>query len=372
MLLLLKFRRYKLYIFSFLAILTIVIHNFIPAYNKTGEQLLLNNSFSKGDKHWTVKGNEKGQITITPNLVKLQLTNPKHSTQLLQTLDNTKLTQHVILQATVKSEDLVSGQFDWNKGRVLLVQYLNKKAVWNTKHSLISVEQTTEWQYISGTFEIHDWSQKASIIAEMNRSTGKFFCKDLELYNAKPNSVYTIFKYCLLMLWLLFVIFLLYPYILSNTSSKKILPLLIILAALSIIVGVTLPSNIKNNAKEKIESQVNQYKKTIAFQTTTQVKEVKNSFNLKASKIDITKLGHFGLFALLTAALCWQNQQSTHLEKLGMYLDLLLLASTTELSQFFIEDRSPLFTDIGIDMTGCLFGLFIYEALTIGKSHTSV
>jgi len=70
-------------------------------------------------------------------------------------------------------------------------------------------------------------------------------------------------------------------------------------------------------------------------------------------KVDITKVAHFVLFALLAFLL---RLTSPARPVRMLMLDLFMLACATELSQFFINDRSPLFTDVMIDMAGGVMG----------------
>lgn len=350
----------KYTLFLILSCATLFVHQFVPAYHPIGPQLLTNDTFSYGNKGWTLHESEYNKIHIKPGVVTLKSVTSDKTISLSQTVDNKKLHERVLFKATVKSRYIEKGKNSWNKGRILLVQYLNKDIVWNINHTFISIDQTTEWQTVSKVFKIHEWSNATSVNIQMSKSTGSFFCKDLALYNAVPSPIYTILRYCSLALWVLFIGFLLRPYFLNNSSSRKLIPLLTTITVVSIMVGVTLPSSIKSAAKAKIDSQVSQYKNTISNHAANQIGTFKNNFKLKTPKIDITKIAHFGLFAILTFFLCWQNRPSGYIETINILLDILLLACATELSQFYIEGRSPLFSDIGIDMTGCLFGLFLY------------
>lgn len=360
----------KFTLFLLLSCATLFVHQFVPAFHPIGPQLLTNNTFSYGNKGWTLHESAYNKINIKPGVVTLKAVTPDKTISLSQTVDNKKLHQKILLQATVKSKYIEKGKNSWNKARVLLVQYLNKEIVWNVNHSLIAIDQTTEWQTVSKVFKIHEWSDTTSIRIEMSKSTGKFFCKDLALYNAVPNLTNTILRYCSLVLWVLFIGFLLRPYFLNNSSSRKLIPLLTTITVVSIMVGVTLPSNIKSDAKAKIESQVSQYKNTISTQTANQIGAFKKASNLKIPTIDVTKIGHFGLFAILTFFLCWQSRPSTYLENINILLDILLLACATELSQFFIEGRSPLFTDVGIDMAGCITAALCWKVVSFRNGDT--
>jgi VanZ family protein len=42
-----------------------------------------------------------------------------------------------------------------------------------------------------------------------------------------------------------------------------------------------------------------------------------------------------------------------------LLLDIFMLACATELNQFFVENRSPLFTDVLIDMAGAGTGVLL-------------
>lgn len=82
---------------------------------------------------------------------------------------------------------------------------------------------------------------------------------------------------------------------------------------------------------------------------------------------DITKIAHFSLFALL--ALVLLLKQKTPL--LQLFCKLLLLASASEMIQLYADERTPLFTDVLIDMAGVgiVFLSFKYREWRKGRAR---
>lgn len=367
--------KYALFIFT--VILSFIIHFSVDRFIPVSEQLLVNNTFSHGSRGWETKHNSsESQIQFQPNHLILS-TYTQTSIQTNQTILPDNTSPYYLLKADVKTDNITQGPLSWNMGRILLVQYKGEKPQWSIKHSLVALDKTNTWITYSNVFSIDPETTKIQVVAQIRSATGKLHCKNIELYRVLPNPTFHKLKTLVYCIWGGLFIFILLPYFKAAHIYPKIS---IIILTLTLLFGVTMNANLKEELKTDIEhnapdvfKQIDTYSadQPVPLQKTTESvhqngqfpqSDVQNKPNSSFTfKIDITKLAHFLLFMGLGTVLIWNKplfiQQTL--------LDLLLIACGTETLQLFIEGRSALLSDVGIDfmggLTGVIIGLFLLK-----------
>ena len=244
------------------------------------------------------------------------------------------------LSADMKCENIVPGEKSWNRARLLLVQQTGQKARWDLPHTVVSFTGTGEWGSYYKFFTIDPETKKIRVTAQLSRCTGSFWLENIHLFPVTQTKAFTWVKTSVLTLWCIFSIFLLGSCFL-NGKKKVALRVMLILAFITIIIGTTMPADIKAQVSNGVQSQIH------------------------AIPWDLSKVGHFCFFALFGIVLSLLlNLESV----IPVMVNILLLAGGTEIAQLFIDGRSPLLLDFFIDAAGGLSGVILIKLSGMKKS----
>jgi VanZ family protein len=339
----------KTIIFFLLSLATLGCVTFIPQYSESDQQILSNANFSSGLEHWQLRKKGADTVIVRDEELAMHSSDAKTSVSLYQTIPNRFSGKKLRVKALLRTNDVVSGIKPHYRARLLLVQYFGDKAAYTLPHQVIALEGTNDWQEVSEVFTISADCTEFRIVVQMSHCSGDFFLKDLSLYQVTAPPLYTWIKWLFRGAWVLFSFFLFTPY-LKNQQLEVSKSLLLITVA-AIFIGTTMPAEVKFNLKERIDNQLTTQmnKMGTAHPATPDTRTQTWWQQLSGEKTDITKVAHFTLFAFLVILLRRNNPS----KPAGLLLvDILMLAFATELSQFFIEHRSPLITDVLIDMAG--------------------
>ncbi len=346
----------KALLFSLLTLATFCTTAFIEQYQNTGPQILTNADFASDLSKWEFHKGYNDTITVKDGVVSLQSEDPASSVSLYRIIPNTFSGKTLQLRGLLHSKDIVAGEKPYNKARLLLVQYRHERANWKRPHTVIALEGTNDWQDVKAGFTISEDCSEFRIIIQMSRCRGEFFLKDLSLHQIEETILYGWIKWLIRGAWIFFICFLFLSYLKSDRIIVSKLPVLITVAA--ILIGTAMPATVKNNIKRAIDYELTPKTKTIH----THIVLAKDNLSQLAwlqtaiKQIDITKIAHFALFALLVLILRYNNPT---LSRRRLLFDIFLLACATELNQFFVENRSPLITDVIIDMAGAGTGVLL-------------
>ncbi len=367
--------KYYLPLFALLVSLSFLVHHLVPPYLPVGEQLLANTTFSQDGQAWEKRYKPStGGITIQPNQVTLSTYSQPTSLQLFQTIDAKLLNKYVLFQASAKGLNIIPGKHSWNKGRILLVQYVNQKPVYSEPHHLTALEGSTGWEKYTRLFTLDLKTEYISINLQLSHATGKLQCKYLTLYNAVPNPLYAKLRILIMGVWGLFCLALFSHYL---QHTRFLTRLALLFTILTLLFGVTMSATLKNDLKNQINHEIEH----TAQNAQQQLQHMQNWMYRKAetasqasrnassaadkqapptnneSSFHITKLAHLLLFMVLGMLLQRTGSKPTR----QIVLDLLLLACITETLQLFIPGRSALWVDVGIDLSGGLTGIFFFQ-----------
>ena len=315
---------------------------------------------------WQSRG--QGSIKTVDGVTVLHLTSPDTRTgaRMYQTLSEPLAGKRIQLQAQVQARGVQAGAKPWNKARLLLVQYREGKPRYDVGHVAAALDGSTDWQTVDKVFTIAPDTDECRVVAQLSRSSGEFTVKGLSLYEVRETVFYGWAKLFVRGAWIVFVVCLFLPYLRKKNLLLEQLPVLLTVGA--ILIGTSLPAPIKNDWKQRAETTL---AKVFAgdegggYTVAPKVKDNQRQKSIKkrpmpaekktgVERLDLTKAAHFMLFGLL--ALLLKMTSPSRPTRLLLF-DLFMLACATELSQFFIDDRSPLISDIIIDMAGGLTGL---------------
>ena len=298
--------------------------------------------------HWQPHSSFPDEIVASNNQLILRSRDAGTSILVLQKIQTGLNGKKLRLRAILASKDVIAGEKSWHKARLLLVQYIDKKAQWTLKHTLAALEGTQDWQSYDKIFSPPPEYSEIHVIAQTNRCSGEFLIKDLTLYEVEETSLYILIKWPIKAAWILFI-FVLWGSGLKRDGST-LLKIILALTVVGIVIGTNTPGQYKNELKESITQEVDTYTAPVKKSAKVAVDTTQDKF----SRIDITKIGHFGLFSLLALLLVFKNPfRPARL----ILLELLMFACATELMQFYVDGRSPLVTDVLIDMGGSVIGV---------------
>ncbi len=350
----------KVLIFLVLVLCTVLAYSIVDKYIETGEQLLVNSDFAYGSEGWHVRGVKTAFVGVDSGVAQITLQKPELSVQLSQKVDPSLLGDKVVLRGTVKAVGIVGGVKAWQKGRVILVQYVEGKPIYSSPHVLVALEGTHDWAEYSQIIPVLSNATEVRVGMQLSHCTGELEVKELSLYRVLVNPVYRVVQWLVFGLWALFMICVFLPGIVGSFEGWKC-SAFVVLVIVAILLGTTAPASIRNEAKSEVLNYAKISADKIIEYGGTAVAELKVPEWLS---VDITKVGHFLLFGLLGGVLYFRQGGRTLSD---IFVDIGILACGSELMQLFIEGRSALVGDVVIDFAGA--GCAIILATNCTNEH---
>jgi VanZ like family len=324
-----KLNLFKLtFFFAMLAVITLFCHTFVERYERIGPDMLTNNWHSSLSKGAVAK--------IANNELYLFSKDNSSSVQIKQEILNFEPGNILMLSADIKYSNVVPGEKPWNQARLLLIQYDKKNGHIISPHAAAGFDGTGKWDRYSKAYITGKDTNRIQITAVLSQCTGSFQLKKIHLYPVSQNKVYSWIQRIVLFCWAMFAVFLLRACFYNG--SMIIFKILLAISFIAIIAGTTMPQEMRTHVSQEVR---------------VQLQETSDVFQNGFAK-DISKLGHFGFFALFGFLLCLLMGKNS----IGQVMYILLLsAAGSELAQFFIDGRPPLVIDFFIDIAGGGSGL---------------
>ncbi len=334
----------KIILFALLAVITISCHTFIERHEKKGPEMLTDN--------WSMRVSKSNRSEIKENWLYMSSSDQNQSVNIQQDISSFDQGSILKLSADMKCENIRPGEKPWNKARLLLVQHDGLKDRWDFPHLVASFTETREWDHYSQFFTIGSETKKIRVTAQLSRCSGSFQLRNIRLYPVSQTQIYTWVTRGILTLWGAFSLFLLGS---CFFNGKKMIALqaVLVIAFIAILIGTTMPSDMKIQVSKGIKSQIH---------ATSDVFE-------NAIPWDLSKVGHFCFFALFGFILSLLMSREP---VILVMINILLLAGGTEIAQFFIEGRSPLFWDFIIDASGGLSGILLAKLFNTKRTETKL
>jgi hypothetical protein len=346
----------KVLVFLILCLCTLLASGGVEKHIETGGQLLVNQGFANGLEGWQVSGAKSATVEVDSAAVQIHLHEQGAVVALSQQVDPAALGDTVVLKGSVKAVGIAEGTKGWEKGRVVLVQYVEGKPIYSAPHVLIALDGTNNWADYSLLIPILANVSEVVVSLQLLHCTGELHVKNLMLYQVRVNPVYRVVQWVVFGSWGLFLACVFVPSVIANYGIRT-WAAFVVLVILLIIIGTTFPASLKNGVKAEIIDHAKIYTNQIAEYSgpgvAALIAELKTYEWLR---VDITKVGHFLLFGFLGCFLCFgQGSRSV----LPIFVDIGMLACGTELMQLFINGRSALLGDVLIDLAGAGFAVVV-------------
>ncbi len=303
-------------------------------FEKVGDQLLGNNGFSRGLQGWAVNISEEDNVTLDQGRLALHSSDARKHQQVTQSLEGPFPSERLFFQATIKTKDIIAGIEPWNKGRIVVVQYIDDMPQYAIPHGFVSLDGTNSKKQYRRIFSIAPSTTKVKVAVQLSRCTGSLEVGEITLYGVMETVVYDWLRKILFCGWGLFLLLFLFSFMRgSGYLSFKIFLIVVVVA---IIAGTSISAKNKKYGSDKVMEVVHNVEKMV-------------DFTLIPECVEITKVAHFCLFGFLALGMIVM-QPNAGLNR--VVWGVLMMAIGSEFIQYFVDGRTPLIMDVGIDMAG--------------------
>lgn len=321
--------KYKIILFIVLAVLAILCHTYVVRYENTGPEMLTNN--------WRINASIGTRGEAQENRLFLFSSAPDKSVNIHQDILPFEAGTILRLSADMRCETVMAGEKSWNRARLLLVQNDEKTDRWDFPHGVATIDGTKDWESYRAEFTVQPETRHLRVLAQLSRCSGTFSLKNIHLYPVIQTQAYGWVQKGILLLWGMFGVFLLGSCFLISKNAA-VLRVLLAISLIIIVIGTSMPSEIRNQVSQEINEQL----------------EENSAVMEHVLPENIPKIGHFVFFALFGTLLAFMLQQASFFVVL---VHILMVAGATELAQFFIDGRTPLYADFFIDAAGGFLGM---------------
>lgn len=338
----------RLILLAVLAIITVGFFTFFERYEPIGRELLLDPGFGEGLTYWTQSG--RGVVRLVDGAVVLQADAPSADVAIRQTLFNAHRYRLLRLAGELRATNIRSGERFFHKGRLALVMLDENRRMLPGPHVAVDLVGTRPWTEYQKVFKVPGAAQEVQVRVSLIGATGELAIRRLSLTEVRERDAYLLLRNVGMVAWTAVLIGLALPFL---PRLRWDLPhLLICLLVAGIFIGTLMPVDFKIGMENEVDAAL---KHLLAEEEGVWQA---GSEALASGFVD--KLGHVLFFALLAFAVRWGYP---HRPRLHLFLGLLILASISEVLQFFVEGRLPRVTDFLLDGAGLLIGLGAYELM---------
>lgn len=337
---------------AFTALLAVTVDK----YQVTSGELLSNRAFELGLKDWKIAGTPT-VLTVRDGALFIELREPGRSVEIEQPIANMTGPGFVLLEGEIKSAEVVPGAKPWHRARLDFSRYGADGKWLSLPHNVVTLEGSTDWQHYQEVFRLVDGVGRSTVAIQVLSATGKLWVRNLSLHRVVPASSYKAARAFLFLMWATIIILLFGPRV--RGGERKLLGLVTALAVILIVIGTMLPASFKTSWQGEI--------KELVFAGGSNLDANHSGGNGGADNehtehiylvgsIEIGKVGHFVFFGLLGFLVLVRRREGAILPELA---EIAVLATATELMQFFVEGRTPLVADFFTDMAGVSTGVLI-------------
>lgn len=318
--------------FILLAVVTLLAHFHIERFQSTGAELLTTS--------WSTRASAKSQIDISKDFIRISSNDPKMVTSAFQYLQHVPHGQLVIFSAEIKSHNVIKGTHPWNTARVAITQKIDGIRDQYLPLAIQSLIGTNEWKTYQEHFYIPPDAKTVRFSVEMHHATGSFEIRNWRLYPAIQLTPYSWSRDIILYTWGGFFMVLIGSCFYTQ-RKKLLLHFLLISFFAAIIIGVSLPGDIKTFIFENIDIQIDNANPLFS--------------PISVLPWDLSKVGHFVFFLGFGLVLRLTASDTSTWKVLTI---IVMMACGTELIQIYIDRRTPLLSDVLIDTMGGTLGVF--------------
>jgi len=326
---------------------TIGFFGLYPRFELSGPELLIDPAFREGFAHWQRSG--RGHAQVKDGVVSLRVGEAGAGAAVRQNISDPRRYQWLSLAGELRAVAIRRGEQFWHNGRLVLVSFNADRRMISGPHVVAELEGTRSWQRFAAVFKVpgNVHSMRADI--QLIGATGTLFARNLSLRAAHERADYPLYRAIGLTIWALGLAWLSWPLLARLRFDWA--HGTVCLALAGIFVGVLLPLEPKQSLDTAMTGLAN---------GVLQVLHEKIGCEQCSPWVSSSRPGHVVFFALLGFAVSWAFRQASYWQLLP---GLLLLASASEVLQFFVDGRLPLVNDFLDDAVGLLIGMGVFLLL---------
>lgn len=322
-------------LFIVLAIATSFLHERIAQYEPIGPDLLTGK--------WNIQASEGGLVEITENGLILHSSVAHMDVSAYQFVSLPQPGTILKLSAEARSADVLLGQKPWHLAKLMLVQNNGKKDDWDLPHTTVAFSGSHAWANHHNVFTIAPETQQIRVVAQLNQASGFFQLKNIRLHPVSESPAFPVIRNIMLVAWGAFFLLLMGSCFLMR-EANVVARLLLIPTALSIIIGTTMPGDIKQEVSDEVITQISAESEQLIAHIPW----------------DLSKVWHFGFFFFFGIMLGFVMTRKTFLQMIAVAL---MVSGGTEFAQFYIDGRTPLIADFFLDASGSILGLILVRLI---------
>ncbi|MDO8282090.1 MAG: VanZ family protein [Thermodesulfovibrionia bacterium] len=348
----------KSVLFLILAFLTVFIADYIGLYEEVGPELLANNDFKEGFAHWKRTGPDDLIVLEDPPAAKLYSKTPQNNISFFQGIDEPGRFRLLKLSGDLKTEAVSAGSREWYRAGLVLAHFDAKREWISAPHVVVALTGDNPWKRYEMLFKIKPEAEQVRVIAQLIKVTGSMWVKNLSLREAVEKPIYKYWQF-IYVLWFIFLAWLLPPLVID--CNGMILKAVVFFTVTVILFGALTPGTSKLQFQEDAAGTI----KKITGQERPNI-EIKDKIAVQ-EKLKITKRwiladksGHFILFSILALSLAAGFSMDRYMM---LIIVVAMFAGTTEVMQFFVDDRTPQIYDWLIDLSGAVSGFLLFAAV---------
>lgn len=335
-----------------LCLTTILFFQFYPRYKVNGPELLADPTFQDNLQHWSPSG--PGVSVLAPGLgvALLRSTDPSRNIRLSQDILPAQAYPLLQLACDIKTTDVARDanrrhNENYYAARVLLTAYgQDDKPIYDLPHGLALLLGSNDWQHHEGVFFVHPGTARLSVVAQLLQVSGAMWVKNLSLRPVAEAAAFGKFHTVAILLWVAVAAWIVLPLARSLRNHGQWRAILAL--GLVITVGVLMPEGLKEQLTHarwpSLTNTIFPAPDPVSFR-----------FSPLLVALDLSKAGHFVLFAMLAAVALFRRPYP--ISRLGMAGYLLLFALATEVAQLLVAGRSAQLGDLLIDAAGMITGV---------------
>ncbi|MBX3617147.1 VanZ family protein [Nitrosomonas sp.] len=322
-------------LFIFLALTTLVLHTQIDQYEPIGTDIL--------DGDWKYRPARSNHVEISGNTLTLYSDDANTGISVQHDLFPVKPGTLILVSAEVKCINVVPGKNTWSLARILFAQNDGKSDQWQLPHTVVKLTGDHDWKTYQTAFLIDEDTQSIKLYAQISQSTGLLKIRNIRVFPVLENEIYPTVKKIILTAWGGFFL-LLAGSLLFAHQKNIVLRVTLLVPLISILAGTTVPSDIKISLLDEVKTQIHAESDTF--------KEM--------IPWDLDKVGHVFFFFLLGLIIRVTMADGSIFQIIAV---VLMLAAGTEITQLYIEGRTPLPSDFYIDIAGAAAGIVLASLL---------
>lgn len=348
----------KIFFFLVLACITAGTALFLKRYQDKGPELLANNAFGDALQGWQVSGNQDGVQLLAGGVLRLTGLGAGQSMELSQSLAAPPPGTLLRFRGDLHIEKIVNGKKSWHTDCLILASFDQDGSGLPVSNVLASRDGSGDWRKYSRVFLVPAGAATLKVAVQLHQAEGILYVRDISLHCVGEAGWYPWLKGGVLALWMLFLSLLFVPsYFPDRRMVTRRSGVLFAILFFLIIVGITIPGTFKRHLGDEIMKDVIVVADIVGTSQGAQTGGGEKLVTTISSHLPSQyRMAHFGLFAALAALTLIVCSSKSWVALVG---DLLLLAGATELMQFYVEGRSPLWSDLAADLYGGATGILL-------------